>query len=59
MKDFFKTIWLAFKTWVMYKHHKQIVQQNLDNNKINVTGNQVSSANDVNELIDNVSGIKK
>lgn len=59
MKDFFKVIWLAFKTWVMKKHHNQVVQENLDNNKLHVTNNQVESANNLNELIDNISGRKK
>lgn len=55
----FYTLWLALKTWIYNRWHKAKIQHKLDQETIEETANQVESANSVDELIDNLHGIKK
>jgi hypothetical protein len=56
MKEFFEVLWMALKLWLKKLHRQEKVLDNLENHKIDVTNEQVESANSVNELIDNISG---
>lgn len=53
------TLWLALKTWIYNRWHNAKIQHKLDQETIEETANQVESANSVDELIDNLHGIKK
>lgn len=55
----FYTLWLALKTWIYNRWHKAKIQHKLDQETLEETANQVESANSVDELIDNLHGIKK
>ena len=59
MKEFFTLLITAFKVWLKKIQRQQKVLDNLDEHKIDVTNEQVTSANSVNELIDNISGRTK
>lgn len=56
MKELFEVIITAIKIWLKKIQRQQKIEENLDNHKIDVTSHQVESAENVNELIDNVSG---
>lgn len=53
------TIWLAIKTWIYNRWHKAKIQYKLDQETIEETANQVESANSIDELVDNLHGMKK
>ena len=55
----FYTLWLALKTWIYNRWHKAKIQHKLDQETLEETANQVESASSVDELIDNLHGIKK
>ena len=59
MKEFFTLLLTALKVWLKKIQRQQKVLDNLDEHKIDVTNEQVTSANSVNELIDNISGRTK
>lgn len=59
MKELFQVIIAAIKIWLKKIQRQQKVLDNLDEHKIDVTNEQVTSANNVNELIDNISGRTK
>lgn len=59
MKEFFEVLWMALKLWLKKLHRQEKVLDNLENHKIDVTNEQVTSAENVNELIDNISGRTK
>ena len=51
-------LWIAIKTLVYNKWHKARIQHNHDEQTIDKTDSQVDSANSVEELIDNMHGLK-
>jgi hypothetical protein len=53
------TLWIAIKTWIYNRWHKAKIQHKLDQETIEETANQVESADSIDELIDNLHGIKK
>lgn len=59
MKEFFEVLWMALKLWLKKIQRQQKVLDNLDEHKIDVTNEQVTSAENLNELIDNISGRTK
>ena len=59
LSSIFYTLWLALKTWIYNRWHKATIQHKLDQETIEETANQVENANSVDELIDNLHGIKK
>lgn len=56
MKEFFELLFLALKAWLKGIERKQKILENLDGQKIDVTNEQVTSANSINELLDNITG---
>ena len=59
MKELFAVIIAAIKVWLKKIQRQQKVLDNLEEHKIDVTNEQVTSANSLNELIDNISGRTK
>lgn len=59
MKEFLEVLWMALKLWIKKIQRKQKIQEKIDSEKIDVTNTQVSTANSVNDLIDNISGRPK
>lgn len=59
MKELFQVIIAAIKIWLKKIQRQQKVLDNLDEHKIDVTNEQVTSAENLNELIDNISGRTK
>jgi hypothetical protein len=59
MKELFQVIIAAIKIWLKKIQRQQKVLDNLDEHKIDVTNEQVASAENLNELIDNISGRTK
>ena len=59
IKSILYTLWLIIKTWVYNRWHKAKIQHKIDQETIEETASQVESANSVEELIDNLHGMKK
>lgn len=59
LSSIFYTLWLALKTWIYNRWHKAKIQHKLDQETIEETANQVESADSIDELIDNLHGMKK
>ena len=59
MSEFFEVLWMALKLWIKSFERKQKIQEKIDAEKIDVTNTHVTTANDINDLIDNISGRPK
>lgn len=59
MKEFFEVLWMALKLWIKSFERKQKIQEKIDAEKIDVTNTHVTSAESINDLIDNISGRPK
>lgn len=59
MSEFFEVLWRALKLWIKSFERKQKIQEKIDAEKIDVTNTHVTSAESINDLIDNISGRPK
>ncbi len=59
MKEFFEVLWMALKLWIKSFERKQKIQEKIDAEKIDVTNTHVTTAENLNDLIDNISGRPK
>jgi argonaute-like protein implicated in RNA metabolism and viral defense len=59
MSEFFEVLWRALKLWIKSFERKQKIQEKIDAEKIDVTNTHVTTAENLNDLIDNISGRPK
>jgi hypothetical protein len=59
MSEFFEILWMALKLWIKSFERKQKIQEKIDAEKIDVTNTHVTTAENINDLIDNISGRPK